>query len=80
MINRKKVQMGWISVEDRLPQRNRPVFIFPPVEFNFTQYVGLVDFNSGEFCAETQNYDGSEWIEADVTHWMPLPQPPQGKK
>ncbi len=58
----------WISVKDRLPEEMRAVIVWTK------------DRAMGEaWLAE----DGFEWCEsgerADVTHWMPMPQPPKGE-
>ena len=59
--------MEWISVEDRLPEDTKQVLFF---------------WSNRWF--ELGYYDGNEWHEwwyngsicLDVTHWMPLPDPP----
>ena len=60
----------WISVKDRLPDNE--------------QWVVCIMYD-GSFRAFQWDYidwmwnDGNEWYaEKDVTHWMPLPQPPGG--
>jgi hypothetical protein len=62
------VPSKWISVKDRLPEKLKDVLVIrmngePDIEFLF--------------------YDGT-WVgdtegKQDVTHWMPLPQPPKGE-
>lgn len=65
---------GWISVADRLPEKERDVLVhmgratvcvgrlLNPVEFN-TVLPDMEWFVEGEWCDF-------------VTHWMPLPEPP----
>ena len=64
----------WISVDDRLPENNQWALCF------------MKDKSFGTFRVFQWNYidwqwnDGNErWKEKDVTHWMPLPQPPKGE-
>ena len=63
----------WISVKDRLPRSNKPVQVYMPKLYMSVQ-TGFYDRYYGE--------DDDEWYEhwvapSEVTHWMPLPQPPQ---
>lgn len=52
----------WISVEERLPKPT---------------YCVLVYGDEGEMEIDALGYDG-EWMGyVDVTHWMPLPEPPK---
>lgn len=61
-------EMEWISVDDRLPEENQTVLVWAG---------GLgcsqIDFHSGKFYCEyfPENY------EENITHWMPLPTPPE---
>ena len=64
----------WISVKDRLPENDQWALCF------------MKDKSFGTFRVFQWNYidwqwnDGNEWYdENDVTHWMPLPQPPKGE-
>ena len=56
---------GWISVKDRLPEPT---------------YCVLVVGAYSEMAIDALGTDG-EWMGMveDVTHWMPLPQPPKGE-
>ena len=58
--------MEWIKVEDRLPEAGVNVFIY-----------------ESDGMMEIGEYNVDHWIESieyrlryDVTHWMPLPEPP----
>ena len=59
----------WISVKDKLPDDDTIVLVYAP--------------QSGE-PARPGYHHGDEWrwetsdcIEYDVTHWMPMPEPPE---
>ena len=63
----------WIPVGDRLPRSNKPVQVYMPKLYMSVQ-TGFYDRYYGE--------DDDEWYEhwvapSEVTHWMPLPQPPE---
>ena len=58
----------WISVEDRLPKKHETVLVCSRGE-NYS--VISIDC----LCSSGKWYDQ----DTDVTHWMPLPQPPQEK-
>jgi len=58
----------WIPVSERLPDDNEDVLAFDSYE---------------SVCAEGYFSDGKQWfvigwINYNITHWMPLPKPPQG--
>lgn len=57
----------WISVEDRLPDEGDTVLVFRPRYATNTRMSALVS---------QKWFDGDE--VGEVTHWMPLPTPPQG--
>lgn len=59
----------WIAVTERLPRPGQLVLSWAP-DANGEQY--NLDFVSNEW---------AEWTSDEpVTHWMSLPQPPQGRK
>ena len=68
--------MTWISVKDRLPPEGIVVLTYRPNSMDFrmeTDYIGL--FENGDFTwANTLNS-----CKHLVTHWMPLPSPPEEK-
>ena len=58
----------WISVDDRLPEKDEIVIICTDENFIY----------AGELVGDTWFLDNDSWT-ATVTHWMPLPQPPKGE-
>ena len=58
----------WISVKDRLPEKDEIVIICTDNNFIY----------AGELIGDTWFLDNDSWT-ATVTHWMPLPQPPKGE-
>lgn len=58
--------MNWIKCSDRLPDDGVCV-----IGFNEDIYMRTVYFNERNNCFE----DGNSWVE-NITHWMPLPEPP----
>ena len=82
----------WISVKDRLPEmgehyQSEDVLVcidYRPDDPDTTEdtYVSIdhVDFNcfeQGEFSCERDDPRGGEPSPYYVTHWMPLPEPPE---
>ena len=57
---------GWISVKDRLPEKNTDVLIY-----NIEEYMGT------DFLTKDGKWFWNE--ELPPTHWMPLPEPPKGE-
>ena len=67
---------GWISVEDRMPEEKN--------EWSESVLVCLDYRKDGGVCVVTMNRaSGGEWQETEppaVTHWMPLPDPPENPR
>lgn len=66
----------WISVKKRLPKTNRRVLVYIPELFNNIQTA---------FYARYWSENDEDWHEEwstnmTVTHWMPLPEPPERRK
>ena len=58
--------MEWISVKDRLPDDEENVLAFV--------------FGEAEVCCLKNGVWRNEWMkfyDGDITHWMPLPEPPK---
>lgn len=84
----KCMDLTWVSVKDRLPTKNGKYLCYSEygfVEiFNFSKNlyaVDAMDFPKNEYKGKCgwYTYDG-EWgynKVKNVTHWMPLPEPPK---
>lgn len=61
--------MEWIKCSDRMPRDHEVVLVL-----DYSQSV-----NKGYWFDSEKMWWGSEWMceEGDVTHWMPLPEPPK---
>jgi len=65
----------WIPVEERLPTAGEEVLSFSE---NYGHVVARLD--GGKWYAiHTDTETGEPWIREEVTHWMPLPEPPEVK-
>jgi Lar family restriction alleviation protein len=60
---------GWISVEDRLPKKNTLVLAINSLEGIYTSI-----FNEKGWGVSGYGY------MKNITHWMPLPEPPDTRK
>lgn len=73
-------QGKWISVEDRLPDREVLAANFAKGTYGYKEYI--VGYVEAVKCAEPDWYRGKYYADNDyeildnVTHWMPLPKPP----
>ena len=69
---------GWISVKERLPEKNAGVTIYTPHGGVDTRALGMCDDdpNGLWYC-----YKGADEPLRfnEVTHWRPLPEPPRGE-
>ena len=62
--------MKWISVKDRLPEFHVDILF----------YAGKKDGTlKGRFYRKSHKFisNGNKFHKVDVTHWMPLPEPPE---
>ena len=70
---------GWISVADKLPNDNKPVYVWLGRGSELRSeipFVGKYDpFRSGAWWIWGLDSDHRDNIK--VTHWMPLPEPPE---
>jgi hypothetical protein len=61
----------WISVKDQLPEIGRWNLVFSWMGPIIASY-----FKDGFYCMQL-NQPGLKMAVSDVTHWMPLPEPPK---
>lgn len=72
----------WISVKDRLPKHNQRVLIFAEGKEDFSTIIQISHIGNVGLFPSTPMYD---WIAPfqyffmnyEITHWMPLPNPPE---
>lgn len=71
----------WIPVEERLPEHNKSVLVYcenTTIQGGNTVHIGSCDTACGAWFLRTQpgvsSFPNREWR---VTHWMPLPEPPE---
>lgn len=71
--------MEWISVKDKLPTRKTELYHRSDwVLVTDLKWVWLGYFDRRGNCFECNTgYDGDAEINKDVSHWMPLPEPPK---
>jgi hypothetical protein len=67
----------WISVKDRLPEKQGHFLVWAPESFpkNTEHVVAEFYDDNNTFYSES-----SDMPMPDVTHWQPLPAPPQPEK
>jgi hypothetical protein len=61
--------MEWISVEDKMPEPDRLVIVKG----------GVAVFRKWGVWITMTGRDSGKPIQWDVTHWMPLPEPPEDR-
>lgn len=64
----------WISVRDRLPEKDEDILAYAPQQGIFSTQLTL----SNNWICNCLCQDGS--FLNHVTHWMPLPEPPREGK
>jgi hypothetical protein len=76
-----KVMPQWVSVKDRLPEEDIAVLVYGQVLNDPPDVIGVRRRYNGdqEWKHTWESEDGFIYREDDVTHWMPLPKPPEGK-
>ena len=66
----------WIRVEDRMPQDEAPVLIYYGFEHGMDMglmFVGVLTY----YAFDPKPHWQHESTGLRVTHWMPLPEPPE---
>ena len=75
----------WISVKDRLPEKNGSYLCYGGLDMHICHFAQkLSDVDKSDFYGKDRcgfyeydrEYGCLEWI--GITHWMPLPEAPKG--
>jgi hypothetical protein len=61
---------GWISVEDKSPESGENVLVFG------LGIIRMAYMSGGWWRFSNMPFEESELSDSSVTHWMPLPEPP----
>ncbi len=64
----KENRMKWISVKDRLPENNVEVLTYGKSDIEIENFLNSVFYFHD---------DGCDFPDMTITHWMPLPKPPE---
>lgn len=75
-LNLLKAQPQWISVEDRMPELRKAVLVYAPLYKNIWAVTLHEDGNWYYWSPITRMYKPE--FEGPITHWMQLPEPPEG--
>ena len=74
------LERRWIPVEERLPELDELMLVIasgkPKENITLDNAVELATLYSDGWCLEMC----PEWTGATVTHWMPLPEPPEEER
>jgi len=69
---------NWIPVEERLPEDDKEILAHIPDSTAHIQRVRYKEYEERESYVLNSNL--MSYSISDVTHWQPLPTPPQTKK
>ena len=79
----------WISAKDRLPEKKGAFLVYVKTKNKWCGYIkttwftpcyeGVEDHMQGKQVWYDYDSDWGDYEVRDVTHWMPLPQPPKGE-
>ena len=70
--------MNWISVKDRLPLCNGCYLVFRPHYYDRYGLVTICYFDGTDTWHDDDRVNFEKVLsEGDVSHWMPLPEPPK---
>lgn len=79
----KELVPKWISVNEKLPDSQRPVLVYVPESEDFCEYVGMADYTwspkGGFWCGTDGETYGAIGFIRTPTHWRELPKPPKGE-
>jgi len=64
--------MKWISIQDKLPEDNRPVLLFTPFEYFGELHTCVGNSESIRKCSTSSG----KTKRPVFTHWLPLPEAP----
>lgn len=65
--------MNWINVEDRLPDNDDEVFIYP-YKNKWPKWQMFASYEKIKNVWLSNDDDGYDIMRQSVTHWMPLPE------
>ena len=74
-------ESGWISVEEKWPKYGEPILVVINGVVQKVTYCRDGSDDSEDWC-EPFHFDHEDCCKrwwSDVTHWMPLPQPPKAQ-
>jgi hypothetical protein len=71
-VERLREAQRWIPVGERLPEKDKPILL---IEVDYGVNIGK-RWDEKYYFGYNEDGIGSMWGEA--THWMPLPEPPEG--
>lgn len=63
----------WISIKDNLPKHKQDIIFY--VKDRERSFAGV--FVASKKDPFHEALDGWNFIDEEITHWMPLPQPPE---
>lgn len=67
----------WVSIKDRLPEAQHMVLLATPTSHRGSVDYGFLDFKDRLFKVQSMaGWDDVRHYGSEVTHWMPLPEPP----
>ena len=72
----------WISVKDKLPPHNHDVLVYRPdmaMKILVDNYYGYYGEDDAEWHEGWAKYGKDIHNNPLITHWMPLPRPPEGE-
>lgn len=67
--------MEWISVDERLPHNTGDVLVV--VHYSNEKFVFVGRYYEDEDDLDNDGWDVHEHMHHSITHWMPLPLPPE---